>query len=139
MKKTRLILAAVLTTIAIPILCLSPGCVTSYKAEKAADITVSAAMTAWGDYVAKNHPPVSQELQVRAAFRRYQAAEILAIDATKGIFDLNSTNSDGTNSIDAATAQLMVKARVQAATSAASAAFADLVGLLTSFGVKISK
>lgn len=113
------------------------GCATSYKTEKAADITVSAAMTAWGNYVAQYHPPVSQELQVKAAFEKYQAAEILAVDATHSLFDLTSTNSataGSTNAVSSATAQ----AKVTQAVAAEAQALADLIALIQGFGIKIT-
>jgi hypothetical protein len=97
----------------------------AYKAEAATDATVSAAMTAWGSYVAANHPPASEEMAVRNAFEKYQQAELLAIDATAIYAAAVSTNS--TAPFDAITA----------ASSNAAQSITDLVNLMRQFGVKI--
>ena len=108
---------------------LIQGCASAptnaYKAEAATDATVSAAMTAWGSYVAANHPPSSQELAVRAAFEKYQAAELLAIDATASYTAATSINSSA--ALDAMTA----------ASSSVAQSITDLVNLIQSFGVKL--
>jgi len=97
----------------------------AYKSEAATDATVRAAMTAWGNYVAENHPPASEELAVKNAFEKYQSTELLAIDATATFVSTVSTNS--ATPLDAVTA----------ASSTAAQSINDLVNLLRSFGVKI--
>lgn len=129
MKHTKLNL----TLIAIA-LALIVGCATAYKTEKAADITISAAMSGWNDYVGQYHPPITEELKVKAAFEKAQAAELLAIDASKGLMDVTSTNSAPVSPTDQAAAQ----AKVTRASQAAAAALADLVGLIQNFGVKFT-
>jgi hypothetical protein len=115
-SKTILILALL-----IPALMFT-GCATAYKAEATADISVNAAMTAWNDYVAQNHPPLSQELQVKAAFYKVQAAELSALDSTILAASVTSTNGVTLANPDY---------------TAATNALFDLVNLLRSFGVKI--
>ncbi len=136
MKKTRSFILAILLTAGLGLAAglTGTGCQTTYKAEKAADITVTAAMTAWGDYVAQFHPPVEQEQKVKAAFEKYQAAQILAVDATKAMFDLTATNG-----ISDPTATSVAKAKVSQASASAAGALADLVALIQSFGVKITQ
>jgi hypothetical protein len=123
-SKTALILALML-----PALCFT-GCATAptkaFKAVGATDITVVAAMGAWNDYVAQNHPPVSQELAVKAAFEKCQSAELLALDGTATAIPLTLTNGVTMKSII-----------VQAGSPSAASALADLVNLLTQFGVKL--
>jgi hypothetical protein len=98
---------------------------TAFKAEAATDITVSAAMTAWGDYVAQFHPPASEELAVESAFDKYQALEILAVDATAFYTEETSTNSAGST------------AAMTSAQNDAGQALEDLISLIRTFGVKI--
>jgi|GEM_PF-1378119 len=100
----------------------------AYNTVAAPAITVDQAMKAWGDYVGQFHPPVATELKVKAAFERYQATELLAIDAAKAFADLSA--SGNTNSLGA---------RVQAelTSQAASTALTDLVSLLQNIGVKL--
>lgn len=109
-------------------LAFSSGCATAtgnaYKAEAATDATVTAAMTAWGDYVAQNHPSAAVEQQVATAFANYQQAELLAIDATAAYAAMSSTNSA------ASTANMV------AASASVANAMTDLTQLLTNLGVK---
>lgn len=108
--------------------CQSTPARIAYNTVSAPAITVNAAMTAWGDYVAQWHPPVAQELQVKAAFEKYQAAELAAISAAKVYADLAA--SGNTNSLSA-----RVNTEIQNQT--ASQALADLVNLVRSFGVNL--
>lgn len=111
----------------------TPGCSTAptnaYKAEAAAQLTVDAAMTAWGDYVAVNHPGVDQETAVKNAFIRYQAAELFAIDATAALAQqTGQTNSPG---------NALAWINFTSASAHAEQAMVDLFNLLRSFGVKL--
>jgi hypothetical protein len=119
---------SLLLALALPALMLT-GCASAptaaYKAESATAVTVETAMTAWGDYVAAHHPPASEELAVKAAFERYQAAELLAIDATASYVSLASTNASASGS------------GLSVASAGAAQALSDLVSLLQSFGVKL--
>jgi hypothetical protein len=91
-------------------------------------ITVDTAMTAWGGYVAQFHPAPEVEQKVKAAFERYQAAELLAIDAAQMYAEMAS--SSATNSAGS-------RVRAELASQTAANALADLVGLLRNLGVKL--
>jgi hypothetical protein len=110
----------------LPMAALS-GCSTApantYKAVSASDVTLSAAMRAWGDYVAQNHPPASDEQIVKSAFEAYQQAELLALDAAAVAANAPDDPQALSNS--------------QGTWNAASLAFGDLVNILEKFGVKI--
>ncbi len=91
-------------------------------------IAVDSAMRAWGDYVAKYHPPAATELKVKAAFERYQRAELLAIDAAQAYAEVSANTS--TNSLAA-------RLQAEATSQTAANALADLVNLLQNLGVKL--
>ena len=113
----------VVLLLALPAL-LFTGCITAFKAEKATDITVTAAMHAWNDYVAENHPPASQETAVRSAWEKYNAAQLTAISSTK-----LASHASPTNSLAQNFAAMDEKA--------AADALADLLSVIQSFGVTI--
>lgn len=73
-----LLLSFSLLTLWLAPVTFSVGCksanTTAYRATGAAVVTVDKAMTAWGEYVAKFHPPVEQEQRVKDAFEKYQTA-----------------------------------------------------------------
>jgi hypothetical protein len=100
----------------------------SYQAAGTTVTTVDAAMTAWGDYVKQYHPPVAQELQVKAAYEKYQASMVLLVDATQIYVTLSGSGS--TNAPPAADKVTILQQQ-------ASQAFADLLALLNQFGVKL--
>ena len=115
---------ALIACLALPLTftgCSTTATTAGYKTAAAASITIDAAMTAWGDYVAANHPPAAQEIQVKNLFEKYQAAELLAVDTVE---TLSTNNPAGL-------------AGFQAATGQAGQALTDLVNLLISFGVKL--
>lgn len=131
-KLTTGIVLGILTTLALPCLFLSSGCNTppakaAYQVEAGAAATMTAAMTAWGAYVATSHPPAAQEQKVKDAFVRYQLAELAAIDATKAW--VMSGSGSGTNAPPSVTG----------ASAAASQALGELVALIQSFGVTLNK
>ena len=95
----------------------------TYKAETLTDTTVSTALHVWGDYVAANHPPVTEELQVKALFEKIQAAE-LVIESTHELYLQNTGNTNLLTSISISTATEVQE-------------YNDLLALLRSFGVKI--
>lgn len=109
---------------------LSAGCQSApgvvYKTVGTADATAYAALQAWGDYVSANHPPVSQEIAVRAAYQKFQTAEELSLDVGKGLLSYTGTN---------APAGLL--AQSTAASQAETQALQDLLTLLAQFGVKL--
>ena len=97
----------------------------------AAGVTVTgadAAMTLWGAYVAKYHPPVAQEIAVKAAYEKYQVCMFGLIDTMQTYVALTAVNS--TNAPPVLNA-------VTAAQIAATQALADLLALLKQFGVKV--
>ena len=108
--------------------CSSTPARIAYNGVAAPAITVDHAMTMWGDYVAQFHPPAATELKVKAAFEKYQAAELLAIDAARAYADLNS--SGATNTVAA-------RAQTELTSQTAASALADLVNLLQNVGVKL--
>lgn len=94
-----------------------------YKAETATDTAVATAMSVWGDYVAANHPPVAQEMQVQAAFQKIKAAELTVESANELlIHDAGNTN---------------LVAVIADNTATELQAYNDLIALLQSFGVKL--
>ncbi len=92
------------------------------KALGLSDTSVSAAMRIWGDYVKLKHPPVSQELQVRAAFEKVQAIEVLIADENTAL-----AQTGGTNIVSSLLTNHQAEAQ----------AFSDLINLMRSFGVSI--
>lgn len=100
----------------------------TYQTQKAADVTIEAAMGAWGDYVDQYHPPVEQEQKVKTAFDRYQSAQLVLCDTAIAYSKLKESRSGDPAQAEAA----LVKASTEAA-----AALADLFRLISSFGVKI--
>lgn len=90
--------------------------------------TADLAMTAWGDYVKAYHPPISEELKVKAAFEHYQAAELVAISTARIYADFAA--SGNTNA-------LLVRAQSTLTSQTATQALADLVNLLRGLGVKL--
>lgn len=128
MKRLHLLLAAALFSVALS---FTPGCSSTparaaYNTVAIPAVTVDQAMTAWGDYVAQFHPSAAVESQVKDAYDRYQAAELLAIDAAQAYAAIASS----TNSTGAAVAQQLTGQN-------AANALADLVNLLKQIGVKI--
>ena len=91
-------------------------------------VPVSAAMTAWGSYVAANHPPASQELAVRAAFEKYQAAELLAIDATASYTAATSINSSAALASAPVRPDFAAAAAIRASTSVSDRNFGSGCG-----------
>lgn len=110
-------------TVATLTACDSPV-TAAYKGEKGVNVGVDAAMQAWGLYVRDQHPTLSQELTVQAAFVKVQHAELVAVDATR-----IANNFNGTNTI----ANGMVHTSYEQYTQV----WGDLVTLLRSFNIKI--
>src|SRR5437870_8764850 len=114
-------IAIAVLVVAIPI---THGCKSAekvaYQATSTAQITVDAAMTAWGDWVGQGKATVDQERAVKSAYLKYQAAAVTVIDAAKSVSG-SPTNAPAFN----------------LAVTAASAALGDLVNLLKQFGVKL--
>jgi hypothetical protein len=92
-------------------------------------VAVDTAMTAWGDYVAQYHPSAIAEMKVKAAFDKYQACELLAIDAAQAYSTLVSGGA--TNGLGESQLNSLLSSQT------AANALADLVNLLRNIGVKI--
>lgn len=102
---------------------------TTQTTSSTAKITAEAAMRSWGRYVEQFHPSVAQELAVQKAFDTYKAAQLTMLDAAIAY----STSIASTNAAAQGTAQL----KLDAAVAGISAALADLVKLLASYGVNL--
>jgi hypothetical protein len=103
------------------------GCTTSqqaaaFKVETGANISVSAAMTGWGAYVALQHPGTNAEQTVYNAFESYKSANLAAINATEALAQSPTTISTNV---------------VISAQNLASQSITNLVNLIQSFGVTL--
>jgi hypothetical protein len=132
-RLVSLLLAATILTGLVAGGSLVGGCGTTpqkvaYATAGTTVVTVDAAMSAWGDYVKAYHPPATQEAQVKAMYEHYQASMVVVVDANQLYVTLAGSGS--TNSPPAQAAAL-------SASAVAAQAFADLLNLLRSFGVKI--
>jgi len=66
----------------------------AYNAVDAPSVTVHQVMIQWNDYVGQYHPSAAVELKIKAAYEKYQAAELLALDAAHFYASqVGSTNS----------------------------------------------
>lgn len=106
--------------------CSGPGRA-AYNSVSVPAITADAAMKAWGDYVAQNHPGVAAEKKVLAAYQKYRLLELTAIDAAH----LAADTAGATNGV---TLQGIIQT---ASTPEAGQALSDLIALIRSFGVPI--
>lgn len=100
----------------------------AYNTLSASEVTVSAAMGAWGDYVKQSHPPIEQEQKVADAYKKYQLAMTAVIDATQ--LAVNLAASSSTNSTAAS-------ANTELYQQQAANALAELVELVKSFGATL--
>lgn len=94
----------------------------AYKTAGSVAVTVDVAMTAWGNYVAANHPTAATEAQVKAAFDRYIQCMLVVTDVGK---TLSATNTPANST------------KLDVALTAAAASISDLTTLISSFGVKL--
>ncbi len=108
------------------------GCSTanqaSYRATGVAVVTVDAAMTAWGTWVAKNHPGAATEKKVADAYSKYQRSVNLVADAAIAYQKAKAANDP---------ALPAAQANLNAVIAASAAALSDLEGLIIGFGVKL--
>lgn len=122
MKKIRILLSTVivLAALAVPVTQIACSSVerTTYQAVGTAQVSVDTAMAAWNAHVGAGRASVTQEMQVKGAYEKYQLAALFLIDTAKSA---GSTNSPALNQVVAS-----------AATS-----LANLVGLIRSFGAKL--
>jgi hypothetical protein len=135
MNNLRSITSAIVLGCALVVACFTQtGCQnpakTAYVAAQTGTITVEAAMGLWDTYVQQKHPGVTAELKVKAAYEKYQAADIALLKAGRAMLGVQlSTATDA----DKASARLAW----QEAEAALQATAADLYALLKSFGLKL--
>lgn len=137
MNKTKLILSFTLAIACLVPLCglVTTGCASKpqrilFQATSASKVTIETALSAWDDYIVKNHPPVDQEVKVSAALDKYKLATLAVIDASQAVALLGNS---ATNTPAGDDAQLRKTAALQGAANT----LAELVELLRSFGVQI--
>lgn len=100
----------------------------TYQATATSAVTVDAAMSAWGRYVAAHHPGPDSEQKVKSAYETYQKSISLVADAGSAYLKAKQANAPN-----------LPQAQIEfnAAVAGASAALSDLVTLLVGLGVKI--
>ena len=94
-----------------------------------ARITVEAALGMWDSYIVQNHPPIQQQIAVKQAWKKYQAAQLVVLDAAL-ILKEAEANPD---TLDKSVATRALSAAI----GEAGQSMADLFNLLRSFGVKL--
>ena len=107
--------------------CQSTPAKTAANISDASKITVEAALRAWNDYIPVGKPSLAKQAEVRQAWRKYQAAQLLILDTA---IILKQAETAG---LDKAEAQQALNAAIAQATTA----LADLVTLLRQTGVKL--
>lgn len=93
----------------------------------ASKITVEAALRAWNDYIPVGKPSLQQQEQVRDAWKKYKAAQLLLLDCA---IIVKESEAAGLNDPQAQEA-------LNISIAEASNALGDLVNLLRTFNVKI--
>jgi hypothetical protein len=101
---------------------------TAYVAAGGVQVSAETAMAAWNVYVGQYHPPLHMELQVKAAYEKYQAAMVVVCDAGAIYASTSVTNAAGIMGASAA---------LDTARNNASQDLADLVALIRALGVKV--
>ena len=113
-------------TLAFAVGCASNPPTVIYKTIGTTDATVTAAVKAWDIYVSQNPVPINQQLSVRSAFLKMQAAEKLVLDGDAVYAAYGTTN-----------APPGVLAALAADQSAFNDALADLTAMLGQFNIKL--
>ena len=135
--KNRILTA--ITLAALPLLLWSAvpfldGCSsvnrTAYQGVATARVTAGLAVNEWNVYVSQKHPPRTQQLAVRSAFDKWRAGMLVLCDAGAAYSAAVATNAPVTLS-----GQL--SASLEQAMTDSAQDQADLVGLITAFGVKL--
>lgn len=101
---------------------------TTYKVSSGAHVTAKAALGAWNEYIATHDVSVETETKVRDAYRSYQSAQLIVLDAAIAIKDWQSAGGADNDALNAKFTQ---------ATTTAAQAFSDLLTLLINLGVKL--
>ena len=99
------------------------------NASDAARITVEAALGMWDSYIVQHHPPIKQQIAVRDAWKKYQAAQLVVLDAALILKQSEASPSTA----DKSAAQRALSAAI----GEAGQSMADLFHLLRTFGVKL--
>ena len=89
------------------------------------DVSVETALRAYNVFAAQGKTTVAQNLQVKAAYEKYQAAFAVLCDVGAVYAATSTTNAPAA-------------AALQQATLNASASIADVINLIQSFGVKLN-
>lgn len=97
----------------------------AYQSTGTTIVSVDQAMKLWGAYVAAKHPPVEQEIQVKTAFQKYQAAMLIVCDAGATYSSATSTNITSSAGV------------LEVATTGVLSSITDLENLITKFGVTL--
>lgn len=107
--------------------CKSSPATTAVRVSDASKVTVEAALGAWDAYIVANHPPLTQQAAVKRAWEKYQAAQLVVLDAA---LILKEAQTSGANTITA-------QAALNSAIANGGQAIADLLALVRQFGVRI--
>lgn len=127
----KTLLSLILLSLCLITSAFSLGCksanTAAYKTTAAVHVTVDAAMSAWGDYVAKHQPPADEELAVKDAYQKYQAAASAV--AAAGLAHARVVNDPAQ--------EPGALGNLKAAVAISGDALADLVALIHRFGVDL--
>lgn len=93
----------------------------------ASKITVEAALRAWNDYIPVGKPSLQQQEQVRDAWKKYKAAQLLLLDCAIIVKESEAAGLSDPQAQEALNISI----------AEASNALGDLVNLLRTFNVKI--
>lgn len=99
------------------------------NASDAARVTVEAALGAWDSYIATHHPPIKQQIAVKRAWQKYQAAQLVVLDAAL----ILKQSEAAPGAADRTAAQRALSAAI----GEAGQSMSDLFNLLRQFGVKL--
>lgn len=114
-------LFVIMSIVAFGLLASTNGCSTTakqtaYKTAATTQVTVSTAMTFWGDWVAAGSVTKEQEQKVKMAYETYQKAMAIVCDAG-AVYSASGTNVTSLNAFEVAVAN-------------ANTSIADLVALV---------
>lgn len=107
--------------------CKSSPATTAVRVSDASRVTVEAALGAWDAYIVQNHPPLDQQLAVKDAWEKYQAAQLVVLDAALVLRTAQEEQTDTTTA----------KSLLTAAIAEGGQSLADLMALIRKFGVKL--
>lgn len=127
-------LCGCLAFVAMPLALVPMGCSTTanraaYQTVGATTVSLTTAVNIWNAYVALKHPPIAQQVAVKAAVDKTKAALVEVCDAG-AIYSasLTSTNT---------TLQGQLAASFQAAVANAAILQSDTINLINTLGAKV--